>query len=532
MPWNNADFAVTLPDRSAQNAALANQLYERGERRRLQEEREQKEQLQRQDALTKYVGDQFDDPNFLTGTSYDPVINNKLAESKQKYADILRKNPMTSMPELQFMMSKDLASVSNMAATIKNVRTSVEAQTQEFDKLKGIDGKAVRMLALNNFLYKTDPKTGKKTLKDVTELDPNKNYVAEVMEQHPEVYLNENEAWGEALKNTPTIGVGNTVATAHAGVRRKTKYAGKIYPFQQVLTDEKGQEIADASGRAQYGLRSQVAKIDGKPIVLDGKPLQIMDDDVYSSFVSNPAINASLLKGLKNFNAEQTKNGKPVIRNGTPEAELIKNHLLHERLKDERAPDFKHEDITTEASFLEKQQAGIPLRVTMSSEDRELLKANKETQRLHGSEIGVVLRGAALDKSVLEGATTEPVNGKTMYNILNAIGDLKLGFNAKHEPVYAKALYVDPDNPGAITVKDANDNVTTYKGQTLRGFAKRIAAHNGSSVDKVEKLLNELMDKGGNVKVNPENELEASIRKDIEQKKGKTFLQSLNPFLK
>ncbi|MEJ7769202.1 MAG: hypothetical protein WKF89_15390 [Chitinophagaceae bacterium] len=175
MAYNNIDQAVTIPvNRDIQNFSM--QLYQQSERRRQEETQNQKDDLARQDQLAKYVGDQFSDKHFLTGTAYDPVIDGMVADAHKRNSELIRKDSKVRLADVSYGIQQDVNKITEMSTKIKAVRASIAAQRRVFEKQPGVDADAWEKLALNSAFYYTDPKTGVKALKKAEEVDMSKDY--------------------------------------------------------------------------------------------------------------------------------------------------------------------------------------------------------------------------------------------------------------------------------------------------------------------------------------------------------------------
>lgn len=508
MAYTNIDQAVTIPQ-NQQLAGFSQQLYAQNQRNQALRLRQEEEQRQQQDALVKYVGSEFADKNYMTGSAYDPVINKQLADIRQKYAGMLQK-PGFNMADVQFLMQKDLSDMTSLSSNIKALRTNVDQQVKSYEKFPGIDANALRQVALTNAFYKTDPKTGQRVLKASTELDPSEDYIQSVIRENPDLVAKGDQGLRTQLKAFQPQSTGDAVTKEVKGVTTEHKYTAKLPPYMQLVKDANG----IATGVEVRGEELPNFK---NP---DGSAIKVADQDTYQTFITNPAAAVALNSMFKNWNSSQ----KTKIDPSSDEADIVRRKLLYDYLGKNAVYEFKPESKVTNNSLRDKLDFGLPLQSYRSGLS-DAAKLFKEDSKLRQADPALILRAMGGDQTVLEGAPTKEVNGKTYYDIAASIGGIKLGYDKERKPVYATELLVDPISKELVRT-GSDGSTQAYSGKDIRAFIKRTAEYNGITLDKADKMVNMYTDQQGNYKGNNGDLAALQAQQDLQRMSAKKALQT------
>ncbi len=520
MAYNNIDQAVTIPVNQELHGFI-NHLYAQNEHKKLEDARLEKEQLARQDMLSKYVGTQFEDKNYMTGTALDPYFHSQLIDAKTRATDTIRKNPSMSMGDLQFMIKKDMNDIGGSALGIKNARATIDAQAKEFEKYPGLDANAMKQLALTNMIYDVDPNTGARKPKDVSKIDFNKDYLSEAIDQHPELIAHGDLPLRNFTKGYQSADIGGKRKSEYKGVTRLESYTGKVPGYAEaVFGDPKNPTFATG-----VQLRGEVIPGVKNP---DGTPMKVIDKGVYDSYNSDPGSSIVLHKMFKDFNQQLVKAGKQPIDSKSEQGELVKRKLLYDNLNSNGVHSYKPDFEQTNNNLIDKQQLGVPLYRQGMSDTAKLLKENA---KLDGLDPSVIMKGLGGDQGALEGASTTEIDGKQYYDLTGSIGGMKTGYDKDHKPVFATGVFVDPVSKSLHVVTDGGEK--TYQGKDVRRFIKNVANYNGVTNDKADKILNNYMDQSGNYTGRQDTKNVATLQaaQEVAQfKKKKEVLQKVTDF--
>lgn len=510
MAYSNIDQAVTIPQ-NQQLAGFAQQLYAQGERDRRIAQQMAEDDRQRQDTLARYVGQEFNNKDYMTGTVADPLINQRIADQKQKYLSMLSQNPKMSNADLQFMMQKDIGDLSVMSSGLKNGNANIQAQAKAFSKYPGVDSNAIEQMARARMLYDIDPKTGAKKMKDPASIDYSKDYVSEVIMEHPEIVSKGDQGLRAYLKTFQSQDLGKTIKREVKGVTVETKYDAKVPPYMELVTDKDGVGTG-------VKVRGEVIPGFKNP---DGSPLEVVDSEVYQTFNTDPASSIVLQKMFKDWN----KNQKTPIDNTSEQADLVKRKLLYDYLGKNGVYEFKPGYSSTNNSIVDKRDYGIPLQSYRAGLS-DAAKLLKENQKLEGLDTGLLMRGLGGEATVLEGAPTVEVNGRSQYDMTSTIGGMKVGYDKERKPIYATGVFVDPVTK-KITLQTA-DGMKEYAGKDIRRMIKQVSEYNGVTLDKADKTLNLFMDNQGNYKgkQNTEDLAALQFQQDRQKQESRKTLQA------
>jgi hypothetical protein len=337
----NKGYAQVL-DQSGTDRAIQ-YIQQQTERRRLLNEQQQQQELKRKGLLSAYVGQQFDDKDFASGTAYDPIIRDKLAGIRGKYFSMIKNNDGLTDADIGMLMQKDLVDMGNLSGKLKMVKQNIDATAEKYKGVRGIDNNALRMTALNDALFKVDDK-GNKVLKSQDEINPDIDYGTYAMDHHYDKIFNlgEDDVVSEFTKGLPLQKFGdNYDVTGAKGDRIKKKYTAETYPmFQDITQNPKSGEVG------------VVTKAD--QIKLPNGTVDVAPENLYNGFMNDPVKRMFLNKKL-----DETI---PGIDKLSPEADLYRRRILYETL-DKSLPKNIQKD------FVEKAAPAPHIHVSVNTGD-------------------------------------------------------------------------------------------------------------------------------------------------------------------
>lgn len=479
-------WAVTLPDQTAKNSQMMQMLWQHNYQQQRMAGLQQNRELARQAKSAQFVDANLKDANYATGTAADPLINNMTAAARQKYADLIHKNPNMDEGDLEMQMQADIGKISQYSAAIKAGRKQIEDGVQHYKDQPGIDVDALRNGAMTNFLNQG----GNKLVDDPAKIDLNKNYLDSELQAHPDHYVIGDQPLLSSLdKLKPTISKdGDTVISEHAGVTTKNKYTDSLYPFQSLVTDTKG----NATGVRVNSIPATLTNGQNVPDPEDpSKTMQIVDDKTMR-MVMSPGVAAQLKRDTDDY---IRKNGmKPEDYSPGSEAyNLIGKHIMYQLLNTHAPKDLVKEKDRTQDSILNKMQLGM-----VDALGRTISKSEeRKEQELLGSKNGKIRLAANMDPRMIDAGKpyTDPSSGRQFIDVTDAIGGFETLNDKKGteytDPVHQVAkVMVDPSNPGAIYTQEGG-NIVEYKGKAIDALLTRHGAANGYKSQKEVDIIND-----------------------------------------
>jgi hypothetical protein len=388
----------------------------------------------RQARAAKFVGDNFKDANFATGTAADPLIATKTAQARSKFAKLIHDNPNMDEGELEMQMQQDLSDISRFSDSVKAGRKSIEEGAQHYAQLPGIDSDRLKQGAIQRMLYNTDD-SGKKKLNETPDLT--KDYLNDELQEHPDLYVQGDLPLMKSIENFKPKKGTSTSINEHAGVTTEHKLATQTYPWQELATDAKGNPT---------GLRTK-----SETIMAGGRSIPVVDEDTFQR-VMTPGVAAMLKRDADDY----IKKSGVDPRNVPEGSEAYKNlgrAILYKKLNDLTPSEYSTEIKKTNASFVDKLQLGI-----INAAGNATTRAQKKHEDdLTGSGFGTMLKAVNGDSTVIQNGTPyhDPDSGKDLVDITDQVGGFKTAADVKPTQTHpghqiVQKLLVDPANPGKL----------------------------------------------------------------------------------
>jgi hypothetical protein len=452
-----AEHAVVLPDNS-QTMQMAANLLSMTENRRRYEQQRQQEEADRQDQLMMYMGREFDEKNFATGTPTDRVINDSLRMMKENYARMIKANPNMRLADLGYVMQGDIGKLNRYSVAAKTVRSNIDEVTKGLESDKSIDAKAIKMGALNKAFFKMNPETNQYELKDPDDIDLNADYVGEFMDEKPELWAKGRsgiDQWISGMKGVP---IGESVTTDHGGVKNTFKWDADLLPFQKVKMGKDG--------------KPEGLQVKGQAVKMpDGSSMEVLDEDVYQDMISNN-------RGAQGY-IDATIKKHPVLskldKKGV-EYKVAQRRLAFEMLAD--APQnaaFRTTVARDESNWREKlgaYQSGV-LNERLSKKDQEKELKSNPIEALHRIRTGDndFMTGELNSKGMID--VTNRIPGSTLYS-----GKIKKVDGKAQPESYDAVLYNPADGEFYVADEFYNRN-NPKKIENFDQWVKDIAEANG-----------------------------------------------------
>lgn len=350
---NNAGYAVVYPDNDLQRMQIADSMHQANLAQQQRLEQQKRADAAHKYALQKYYGGQFDFDKFDTGTDLDTRINDYLVQAQKNLTDALGQKGISD-EDVDKIANEALIPAMRLSTIGKAVKRNIDGTMAAYDKKDGIDTGALAKHAYIDALYNRDPNTGKLTLKNTDELnqiDPDHNYIADVVNNRPGLISKGNVDYMEGLKGWPAQPVGDSGEYYDAqGVKHKGSWKTNIYTgLQEIEKDGKGVArvvtvnnaipITDANGNPVIDPKT------GKQALINQAP-EILMNRLQDTPGKKAAMDVATIKYLQSHPATAGESAIP----GTPGFEIAKRAMAYDQLqnltkrinisKGEQAPAF------------------------------------------------------------------------------------------------------------------------------------------------------------------------------------------------
>jgi len=239
----NAGYAVTYGDLGETNRMNLVNLLDRQRQERQDKIDAQKEaDKAHQFALQKYYGTELDPSKYQTSTPLDQFINPAASQSLKDISDLIYKG--ASDEDVESAANQATSELQNMYQIGTSIKNNIATSAKGLEGDPGIDQGALQLHSNLMAFYKKDPTTGHiipKTKEEIKQLDPQYNYAADILQNHPEWVAKDkgNVDWiGMKKLFTPSsVDVSGTHYTS-PGVKSKHDAKATIYDGLQTLTKD------------------------------------------------------------------------------------------------------------------------------------------------------------------------------------------------------------------------------------------------------------------------------------------------------
>lgn len=321
----------------------------------IQQERLRKEALLKQqqgnlNANAKYLTDYLDSKDHLTGTPFDPVL-------VQKYQGVLNKalgyaQEGADLPNILMAIGKDVGDLNEYSTKAKTLNEQLKNQLGQLKEFKGYNIQALDQEAKKAAFYNPDG-----TLKDISQVDPDQNYIADVIKNSPEKVTNDAGLDDFITKAGKLENDQDITTYKPSGGMSKKRVRVSAAPFMQLDKDTKGVVTSnDLVPQYEHALDG------GQPILHNGQPVRLLDNGLFKSMMSQRPDMADWVRGQvkQHLNEYQNTTGQKVDEN-SPQASLIARSILYDELKNRARGSVMDNEIQNKPSPYEiKNYLGIP----------------------------------------------------------------------------------------------------------------------------------------------------------------------------
>jgi hypothetical protein len=424
---------VSAPDDASGLYQLSNTLEKNKQFDELTAERQAKAQQEsdaKKTATASYLQSYLNPKNYLTGTVEDPYISQRIAGVLQKAMGMASQG--VDAPTITMAISPDVSDISKASDNLKSIQAQKEAALTNVKAIKGggIDENKYTSSFDNSAFYNTDA-NGNRQLKDISSIDPSKNYADEALKG--DVYT--NEGLNDFVKNS-----GHTVLDQNIKTRDAN---GKITQSKVDITKPNFMiSDTDANGVHQGFVPKFNVATEGDGALIhtfkddqgnDVKaPVRMVTDDVWDQLppTSKGYIIQETKALLKSHNSDL-----PI---GSTQAENLGKAIAYDELKN-NAKDYS----TMKRSDVNLQP--LPPRTTINIGNQE-----PQTINLY-KDVDDIVSAPKQNKFQATGINQLPATAqKTIIDIArNATGEKGLGNGD---------LFLNKDADGTINIRRVSDN--------------------------------------------------------------------------
>jgi hypothetical protein len=393
-------------------------------------------------------------------------------------------------------MQEDLNNLNQYAAKIKGIRQSVNQSILKYGPNSGIDTEALQKGAMHQALYQG----GDTLITDPSKIDASQDYLENEMMAHPGLYVKGDQPLNNMLTQYKPQETGSTNVSENQGVTTTTGYKAKIYPWQTLTTDSKG----NATGLQTKGVPAQ---LNGATLTdpETKKPMMVVDEPTMRTFATE-GVAAQIKRDTDQYISDHGYDPKQ-FQPGSDAYNLLARHVMYNQLNNLTPSEFTTDKKKTDASIVTKMQLGM-----VDALGRTITRAEEEKrQELLGTVNGKIRLAASFDPSIVNAGEPyqDPSTGKQFIDVTDAVGGFKtlqdqklpataLDKNGNKLPDYKRVqkILVDPQNPGKLYTVEQPDkdngqtHVIEYSGPDIDALLTRHASANGYKSQKDVETIN------------------------------------------
>ena len=352
----NAGYAVVYDNNGdMQRMHLVNAMQQQNLQQQERERQRQEADAAHRFALQKYYGGQFDPSKFDTETDLNKSINEELLKGRKNLAEVLN-TPGASDQDIENATQQALVPAQKLYQIGTSVKRNIDASLEGLkdDKTLAPHLGSLKTQAFVNALYTKDTQTGKLRLRNEQELsqvDPDRNYAADILAHDPQLIMNGNVDWGGMRKRFETTS--QDLSGAHytsPGVKSKSDFKAVWRPDLQDLVQDK------------TGAYKVITKSD--PIITkdaNGNEVQIpaLSQTALNAMQSTPGELANMNVATMHYLAQHSPNVS--VEPNTEAFENAKRIMAYQMVKDWGAKAISDKQDVTKSSLLTRIELGYPM---------------------------------------------------------------------------------------------------------------------------------------------------------------------------
>ena len=275
--YEGSQYAARLPfsNESTLDTFFRVKNYQNEQERAAENQRRYAEQKETQ--MAQYLAQTLDFDKYATGTVYDPIILQTQQEDLKNIASKM-KDGNYSYAQMVYDAADAAGRINKFSTTAKTVSAQIKEQAKQFAGDKSVDHnmweKTAKLLAFG------DGKGGVRPIEDVVAEMGTVDYFEEAGKRYPELISQGTQGIDAMVKEARPRDYTRGDVMNQGLVKRKVKYGGKYYSFNE-LVDAQGKPVdPDDHSRVATGVR-----VRGEALDKEGK-IRGVDNEVYSQFAT------------------------------------------------------------------------------------------------------------------------------------------------------------------------------------------------------------------------------------------------------
>lgn len=428
-------------------------LQQQNERKRLLAEQKKKEQEAHEAALVQYLTKEWDDKEI------DSELHNQVAEKRKQYADLIKQNPNMKLTDLAAMMQGDLADLSRWNNVIKQGREAIKMQGEDYKKYGNIKYNRAMQIAMENLLY--DQNKQRRNWKDIAaDLANGRDFFDEALQQFPKELLKDTPTIESIIKDTPTYKIGDSYSVTNSlGKKDAKEFTAELYPFQEIVADEKGERHVATRFDKDFYKSTSTANQEGK---------KIADKDNFNWYMGKRDQRMQVEALFNDYNQQRVAQGLKPLDKNSEEAEFKKREIVFNILDAQGMP----KGINRKYVHKDAPAPNYSYTIINNGDGSVANSGASQMKILYGALNGEEYDSSAGDVTYhyAPDAKGKPTKRMNVKNILTALGDIKVKHIHTGEAVTPTGIYYNPSNRGTgyrvtynVKEKDREGNLQTVE---------------------------------------------------------------------
>lgn len=285
-------------------------------------------------SMAKFLTDYLDPKEHLSGSPYDPQVTKGYMDLLNEGAQLIKNNKGLTTDMLLTALSPKVNRLSQYASTAKSISQQLKERGAQIPDNSGYDKFALMEQAKKTAFYNPDG-----SLKDISTVDPNIDWISETVKQKPELVTN-NKGIDEWLKGQTRMPNSTDVTVYNErGGRQRQKVKTTAYDWAVPDTDANGvhtRKFVPEFDHAVDGGNAIVHEFTNPDGTKVKAPVRAVTDRVFNTILSNSPGTADWVRGQVNqhINSGDYKdaNGDKITID-SPQAKTLAKTILYDELK-------------------------------------------------------------------------------------------------------------------------------------------------------------------------------------------------------
>lgn len=452
------------PDASENSVRVAQALSQQKMLREHRDQMLQQQKEQKRNAAGTFLGSYLDPKHYLTGTQYDPVINQKLQAIMQKGSSLAADG--ADIPSLLQALGPDLQEVNQYSSKAQQVNKQADDMIAKMKEngYKGYDYATLKDEALKAAFHDKDPKTGADIgLKDAHKVDTDTNWIMKTIQDNPGAVTNAGDfdAFAKESPMQKTLTDQSFYDKRGGMTKQKVHLIGQNYLVPELDKNGAITDLVPQYDHANDGgeeLQHTFTDVNGKQTKA---PIRLLDESRFDSMMSQRKGAADYIRGqvMQHIKEYNDSSGESIDLN-SPKAKLVARAIAYDELNKRKAASIENAGIYDKPSA-----ADVNLNVYGSKQEQARERAFGSAQgKAEAGDAGYLPAGktntvdalhhiAMNDPDYLHGEVSEQ-NGRSVMDVSNMLPKAKLKYGPATSDAYKSVFYDPKDHTFLLEKKD------------------------------------------------------------------------------